>query len=96
MHHIKNSTCISKSLSGSIVHYVIHTIIVAVAVPDSPPQHSPMLGHLASSHTCKMSESGLEIIKYFRFYFPCFTCFEMATLKSLSYAVNKDKRVKTV
>ena len=30
-----------------------HTIIVAVAVSYfPPPQHSPILGHLASSHTC--------------------------------------------
>lgn len=30
------------------------TMIVAVAVAYSPPpQHSPMLGHLASSHTWK-------------------------------------------
>ena len=30
----------------------IHTIIVAVAVSCfPPPQHSPILGHLASSHT---------------------------------------------
>lgn len=26
-------------------------IMVAVAVPSTPPQHSPMLGHCASSHT---------------------------------------------
>lgn len=31
-------------------------MIVAVAAPFPPPQHSPMLGHLASSHTvCKLS-----------------------------------------
>ena len=27
------------------------SMMVAVAVPFSPPQHSPMLGHLASSQT---------------------------------------------
>ena len=27
------------------------TMMVAVAVPFRPPQHSPMLGHRASSHT---------------------------------------------
>ena len=32
--------------------YLEQTMIVAVAVPLSPPQHSPMLGHLASSQTC--------------------------------------------
>ena len=33
------------------VHVSPITMIVAVAVPFLPPQHSPMFGHLASSHT---------------------------------------------
>lgn len=33
------------------VHVSPISMIVAVAVPVSPPQHSPMLGHLASSQT---------------------------------------------
>ena len=33
------------------VHVSPIIIIVAVAVPFLPPQHSPMLGHLASSQT---------------------------------------------
>ena len=33
------------------VHVSPNNIIVAVAVPWPPPQHSPMLGHCASSHT---------------------------------------------
>ena len=33
------------------VHVSPMSMMVAVAVPLSPPQHSPRLGHLASSHT---------------------------------------------
>ena len=33
------------------VHVSPNSIIVAVAVPWPPPQHSPILGHWASSHT---------------------------------------------
>ena len=32
---------------------ILNTIIVAVAVPSFPPQHSPMFGHFASSQTYK-------------------------------------------
>ena len=43
------------------------SMIVAVAIPSLPPQHSPMFGHLASSHTVASLSSRtytLTIYKY--------------------------------
>jgi hypothetical protein len=50
------------------VHVSPMSMMVAVAVwPSLPPQHSPMLGHLASSHTvASLSSRSLDLIcRYF-------------------------------
>jgi hypothetical protein len=39
-------------------------MIVAVAVPSLPPQHSPMFGHFASSHTVA-KPSSLTVLRSF-------------------------------
>lgn len=39
------------TLSDTLPIHEILTIMVAVAVPLAPPQHSPMFGHFASSQT---------------------------------------------
>lgn len=50
-HQLVRKRSISPAHDRIMKNRGLLTIIVAVAFPLPPPQHSPMLGHLASSHT---------------------------------------------
>lgn len=60
------------------------TMMVAVAVPLSPPQHSPMFGHFASSQTWQIFYNNCDVFKYL------VICLN---LKKYQYQVNQNSNI---